>query len=99
MSRYAKRKTEILSAALELAKTEGLAGVTRAGVAERAEVATGLINAHYGTMNQLRRAIIGEALRVRCLPVLAQAMAMGDPRALGAPEELRRAAALSIVGE
>ena len=94
-----ERKTEILSAALELAKTEGLAGIRRDNVAAYAGVATGLVNLHYGTMKQLRRAVVGEALRVRDLRVIAQAMAMGDPRALGAPEELRKAAALSIVGE
>ena len=99
MSNERQRKTEILSAALELAKTEGLAGIRRDNVAERAGVATGLVNLHYGTMKQLRRAVVGEALRVRDLRVIAQAMAMGDPRALGAPEELRKAAALSIVGE
>lgn len=91
-----QRKQEILAAALVLAERDGLTTMTRDGIAVEASVSTGLVNAHFGTMAKLRRAVVGEAVRVGCLPVLAQALAMRDPLACNAPDELKRAAAFSI---
>jgi len=92
------RKTLILSAALQLAERGGFANMTREAIAARANVSTGLVSQHFGTMKELRRAVIGEAIRCANLDVVAQALAAGHPRAQSAPEELRRAAALSLVG-
>jgi AcrR family transcriptional regulator len=91
-----RRKTKILNAALELAETHGFSIITRDQIAESVGCSTGIINFHFGTMKQLRRAVVGEAIRVRNLRVLAQALAINDPRARKAPEKLRRSAALSI---
>ena len=92
------RKQEIVEAALRIAEEVGLCGVTRDEVADRAGCSAGLVNHYFGTMVQLQRATIGEAVRVRNLTVLAQGLVMGHPKALNAPEEMRRAAADSIVG-
>jgi len=91
------RKIEILTAAVQLAEAQGLTSITREAIATRANVSTGAVNQHFGTMKKLRRAVVGEAIRSRSLRVIGQALAVGDPRAQGAPEELRRAAALSLV--
>jgi hypothetical protein len=45
----------------------------------------------------LRRAIIGEAIAKRNLTVVAQALAMGDPRAKACSLALREAAARTLV--
>ena len=92
------RKQEIVEAALRIAEEVGLCGVTRDEVADRAGCSAGLVNHYFGTMSQLQRATIGEAVRVRNLTVLAQGLVMGHPKARNAPEEMRRAAADSIVG-
>jgi AcrR family transcriptional regulator len=90
------RKSEILSAALMLAERHGLHAITRDQIANSADCSTGIVNFHFGTMKQLRRAIVGEAIRVKNLRVIAQALVMGDSRANGIPDELKRAAALSL---
>ncbi len=92
------RKTSILAAAIELAESHGLNEVSRDQIAALAECSTGLVNLHFGTMQNLRRAIVGEAIRLKNLNIIAQALVMGDPRARRAPEALKRAALESVMG-
>ena len=87
-----ERKAQILSAALDLCKTASYARVTREQIAEKAGCPPTLITYHFGTMPSLRRDIMREAVRVGCLPVIAQGLALRDSHALKAPEELRRRA-------
>jgi len=90
------RKTTILAEAVKLAVANGLNGFSRDEVAAAADCATGLVNFHFGTMRNLRRAIVGEAVRTSNLVIIAQALIATDPKtqnlARRAPEELRRAA-------
>jgi AcrR family transcriptional regulator len=90
------RKSEILAAALALAIKHGYMHVTRLQISERIGCATGLIPYHFGNMCDLRRSMMSEALRTRCLPVLAQGIVTKHPKAMRAPEELRRAALDSL---
>lgn len=92
------RKSEILIAAVELAVTDGLNDMTRDKIATRANCSTGLVNTYFGTMSNLRRAVIGEAIRLSNLTIIAQALAAGDKRAQRAPEELKRAALETLMG-
>jgi len=92
------RIAQILAAALELAPSRGYASLTREDIAARAQVPPSLITYHFGTMPDLRRQIMREALRVECLPVIAQGLACRDRRALKAPEELRHRALESLKG-
>jgi AcrR family transcriptional regulator len=91
-------KTEILSAAIELAQSQGLNEVSREQIAALAKCSTGAVNLHFGTMQNLRRAIVGESIRIRNLNIIAQALVMGDPRARRAPDELKREALQSVMG-
>jgi AcrR family transcriptional regulator len=93
----ADRRAEVIAAAVRMAAFYGLAKVTRDQIATAAGVSPGLVSQYWGTMQQLRRAIVGEAIRGEHLVVLAQALAAGDKRAQGAPEYLRRAAADSLL--
>ena len=97
MSAPVTRKTEILSAAIQLAESEGLNEMNRDQVAAVAKCSTGLVNLYFGTMKQLRRAVIGEAVRTKNLNVIAQALVLGDPRAKRAPDELKREALASVL--
>ena len=92
-----KRRQTILTAALQVAETVGYLRVTRDAVAAAAGCSPALVSHWLGTMPQTHRAIMGEALRVRCLRVIAQGLAHGDRRALNAPAELREAAALCLL--
>lgn len=92
------RKQQILDAAMIEADKHGYRDITRAGVAERAGCAPALVSYYWGTMKQLHRSIMGEAVRVRHLRVLAQGIIAKDSRALGAPEDLRREAVQFVMG-
>lgn len=90
------RVAQILAAALDLAARVGYANVTRDAVAQRLGIASSLIPYHIGTMTAFRRAMVREAIRTECLPVIAQAVAAKDKHAQKAPEELRTRALQSL---
>lgn len=92
------RRQTILSAALRIAADRGYLRVTRDDIALAAGCSPALVSHWLGTMKQTQRAIMGEALRVRNLRVIAQGLAHDDRRACNAPAELREAAAASLTG-
>ncbi len=95
----ARQRTEqILAAALAIAPRVGYARLTRDEIAERAKVPPSLVSYHLGTMTEARRLIMREAVRVECLPVIAQGLACKDRHALKASEELRTRAIESLRG-
>lgn len=92
-----ERVAQILKAALDVcSKTTTYARVTREQIAEKAGIPPTLITYHCGTMADLRRNIMREAVRVECLPVIAQGLAARDRHAMKAPEELRARALHSL---
>jgi AcrR family transcriptional regulator len=95
-SRTDDRRQVILSAALRLAADVGYLRVTRDAVALAAGCSPALVSHWLGTMPQMHRAIMGEAIRTRNLRVIAQGLAHGDRRARNAPLLLREAAAASL---
>ena len=92
----AARRAQILAAALELAPSVGLQKLTRDHVAARVGIAASLIPFHMGTMSEFRRDIMREAVRVECLPVIAQGIALRDKHALKASDELQARALASL---
>lgn len=92
------RKTQILAAAMELADEDGYANITRDGVAARAKCAMGLVNTYYSTMNELRRAVMSEAIRTKNLSIIAAGIVDKHPKALRASDELKREALASCLG-
>ena len=93
------RKSTIVDAALTLAERDGFTGFTRDAVATAAGCSMGLVNHHFGTMNQLRRDVMRAAIRQGVIAVVAQGLAARDPQALKAPQELKDRAARSLTGE
>lgn len=91
-----QRVAQILAAALELAPKTGYQKLTREAVAQRLGIPSSLIPYHMGTMAEFRRQIMREAVRVECLPVIAQGIAAGDRHALKASPELRARALQSL---
>lgn len=98
MSRTDTRKAAILLAAMTEAGKHGYDRVTREAIAQRAECAPGLVSFYFGTMPQMKRAIMSEAIRTRNLRIVAQGLTTRHPKAMRAPLELRQAALLSMVG-
>ena len=91
-------KDRILDAAIALSEKIGYQRITRDGIAVEVGCAQGSVNLHYGTLNQLQRAVVSAAIARKNLNILAQALAAGHPKAQNAPQELRIAAANSIIG-
>jgi len=87
------RAAQILAAAVEAARDHGYTRLTRKQVAARIGISASLVPHYMGTMAQLRRRIMREAVRLECLPVIAQGLAVRDPHAMAAPAELRQRAA------
>lgn len=93
-----QRVAQILAAALELAPRVSYARLTRDEVAKHIGIPSSLIPYHMGTMEEFRRKIMREAVRVECLPVIAQGLVARDRHALKAPEPLRTKALQSLAG-
>jgi AcrR family transcriptional regulator len=91
-----ERLTQILAAALTLSVRSGYTRITREAIANAAGVSPGLVTHHMGTMEQLRRDVMREAVRVQCLPVIAQGLVMRDRHALRASAFLQTAARNSL---
>lgn len=91
-----ERIAQILDAALKLAPRVGYNRLTREQIAEEAKVPPTLITYHFGTMVALRRDIMREAVRVKCLPVIAQGIALRDKHAQKVPDEIRKQAIESL---
>lgn len=86
------RQRSLLIAAVTVARSRGWLHLTRAHVAEHAGVSPGLVSRYLGTMTNLRRSVMREAIRLEHVDIVAQGLAINDAVALKAPEALRRAA-------
>lgn len=91
-----ERREDVLSAALRLAVMHGYTHITRDDIAMAAGCSPALVSQTLGTMRCLRRALVRAAVAREVLPVIAQGLALRDPHALRAPEELRVRAAGSL---
>lgn len=91
-----ERIAQILRAALKLAPRVGYNRLTREQIATEANVAPTLITHYFGTMVGLRRDIMREAVRVECLPVIAQGIALRDRHAQKAPDDVRQRAIATL---
>lgn len=87
------RKSQILGVALAQAKAVGYHKVTRDAIADGAGVSMGLVTRYFGTMGQLKRAVMRAAITQGVAEVVAQGLANGDPQARKAPAELKAQAA------
>lgn len=86
------RRDELLKVAVDMAVVIGINQLRRDNIAEKAGVANGLVTRYFNTMTQLRRAVMRYAVHNEILPVVAQGLAMRDPEALKAPEDLKHKA-------
>lgn len=93
-----ERVRELLDVAITLAETHGYLKVTREQIAEAACVSPALVSHHLGTMGDLRRTLVRQAVSRQVLKVVGQALANSDPHAQKAPDALKKAALASLAG-
>ena len=92
------RKEQLLQAAVALADVPGgYATLTRKAVADKVGVSEGLVSLHWGTMTQLRRSVMREAIKEVKLKIIAQGLAMRDSVAIKASQEIKAQAAQSLL--
>jgi AcrR family transcriptional regulator len=87
------RETQLLKAAIILAKRIGYANITRDAIALEAGVASGLVSYRLGNMASIRTAVMRQAVRDGVIEIIAQGLAAGDEQAKKAPPEMRTRAA------
>lgn len=86
----------LLNVAIDLAAKHGLAKVTRDQIATKAKVSPGLVTARLGTMKEMRRTIMRNAVVREILPIIAEGLVTRDRHAMEAPEALRQRAAAHL---
>jgi AcrR family transcriptional regulator len=75
----AERRAQIIAAGLALAEDVGYLSVTRDAVASKAGLGAGTVSYYYGSMDELRDAIVSEAVRLEKVEVVARALADKHP--------------------
>lgn len=91
-----ERNKKVLEAAIAEACEQGYQFITREAVAQRAGVSVGGVNNAFGTMLDLKRAVLRAAIERRILRIVAEGIAMGSPVVADLPPELRREALASV---
>jgi AcrR family transcriptional regulator len=86
------RRATVLAAAMAEAQARGWANLRRDTVAARAGIATGGVNNAFGSMEELKAAVMAEAISGEVLSIIAEGLAAGDAQARNAPRRLRQAA-------
>lgn len=89
-------KPAILSAAVALARKNGLHAFSRIDVAHEAEVGESTVSYHFGTMVDLRKAIVQQAVKYEILSILADARASRESSGVPMNEDLRKKVAAFI---
>lgn len=92
----AEREAAILKAALEVAEHVGYQWITRDAIAARADCSTGLVSRYFGTMPDLKRKVMREAVRVGNLKLIAEGLADRNPHAMKASPELKARALAAL---
>lgn len=88
-----ERRDQLVDHALALAVNSSYLKVSFRDVAERAKLTKGAVIHHFKSVEELRAAIMDEAVYRGDLKVVAEGLVHNHPRAMSAPEKLKREAA------
>jgi DNA-binding transcriptional regulator YbjK len=86
------RVTDLLTVALQVARTEGFMALTRKRVAQAASVSPGLVTHRFLSTDLMRDAVMQAAVDRCDLRVLADGLVLRHAAALAAPLEMQQAA-------
>lgn len=90
------RKRLVLDAAYAIASESGMVALNRDAVAVRAGLSTGTVSNAFGSMDDLRGAVIARAVEAESLPLVRQGLALQHVAALSAPADLQRRALATL---
>jgi len=83
------RKKQLLISAVQACEKYGYHNFNRDHIAEFSGASATLITVYFPTVTQLKRAIVRYSIKNEVLPVIAQALAVGDKQALKCNDELK----------
>lgn len=83
---------KVLDAAIDCAMTDGYQWITREQVAAAAGVSPGSVSNAYGTMRDLKRAVLRAAVERGLPAIVLQGLVDNHPIALAAPDHVKDAA-------
>lgn len=92
------RKDHILECAVAVAKDLGYTKITLDSVAEAAGVSKSLISRYFSKIDQLKTAVMRQAVRHEIPEIVAQGLVSRDTRAMAAPQELKEKASRFFLG-
>jgi AcrR family transcriptional regulator len=84
-----QRRVQIMDAALDVAERMGYHQMRREDIATKADVSNALVSKYFGTMKQMRRAVMRHAIKVERYKIIVQGLAMNDPTAKKADTEIK----------
>lgn len=91
------RKQMVIDVALRLAASTHYMHVQRKQIADVLQVSPPALTYHFGTMRQLQRAVVEEAIKRKDLKIIAQAVVARDENVRKAPLPLLRRAISSFL--
>ena len=86
----------IIKASIEMALKNGYRQLKRDAVAKAAGVSAGLVNHCFGDIRTLQDDVLLYAIKHEIIAIIAQGLALGDPTARSAPEDLKARAISSL---
>lgn len=92
----ATRRAQILAAAFNMAKEDGLVKVTQSAIAKRLSISRPLVVKYYKA-EELTAAVVLQAIGEGHLFIIGEGIALRVPEALGAPDSLKKAAVNSFL--
>lgn len=85
------RAADVLSAAMYVARKSGLQGLNRDRIAKHARVSAGTVSGAFGSMDDLKSAVVKEALRIGEWKIVCEAIVLKHPavKSLSKDDRLR----------
>ena len=77
---------------MAMAAKVGYHNLTRDGIGDKANISTGTITRHFGTINKLKRLVLRTAIQREVLYIIAQGLANNDIQTRRLSQELKNKA-------
>lgn len=93
-----ERKKQLLDVAVNLAARDGFINLRMLQVATAAQCSNATVVGYFKTMNNLRRAVMRQAVKAGVLSIIGEGIIMRDPVAIKVPADVRQKALAALAG-
>lgn len=88
----AERAARVLDAAVAIASEQGYGAVSREAIASMTKLSLGTVSNAFGSMDELRREVLRQAVIKKILPIVAAGLALNSDITANASPDLKRRA-------